>query len=213
MLPPPPPRIPPPPPLPHPGTRKHVPVLLTTLSLAATLALTPPADAKRLDPVNNPALLPSEPNVTVIDVAGFLSSGQENRLMKKIQAIEQDTGIRLRLLAQNYPDTPGLAIKDYWGVDDSTVVLVADTYLSGNMLNFNVGESVDVVVPRGFWQRVSNTFGNKFFWTENGLDRAIEKAVDAIDWCVREEEGRGKCSVVYDAKDEELPLSRAVPFS
>lgn len=41
----------------------------------------------------------------------------------------------------------GLAVKDYWGVDDMTVVFVADTN-TGNLLNFNVGESVDLLVPR-----------------------------------------------------------------
>lgn len=40
----------------------------------------------------------------------------------------------------------GLAIKDFWGVDADTVVFVADPGL-GNILNFNVGENVDLMVP------------------------------------------------------------------
>ncbi|KAG0525062.1 hypothetical protein BDA96_06G023300 [Sorghum bicolor] len=56
--------------------------------------------------VNKPELLPKE-FTTVIDVAGFLSSGQENRLRQEIEDLEKDTGYKLRVLAQNYPDTPG----------------------------------------------------------------------------------------------------------
>ena len=41
---------------------------------------------------------------------------------------------------------PGLAIKDYWGVDANTVVFVADPN-TGNILNFNVGANIDLQVP------------------------------------------------------------------
>ncbi|GMP50358.1 hypothetical protein CsSME_00017007 [Camellia sinensis var. sinensis] len=75
--------------------------------------------------VNKPELLPEDFS-TVIDVAGFLSDGQEKRISQEIADIEKDTGFKLRVLAQNYPDTPGLAIKDYWQVDDRTVIFVAD---------------------------------------------------------------------------------------
>ena len=33
---------------------------------------------------------------------------QENRLKSEIAAIEKDTGLKLRLLCQNYPQTPGM---------------------------------------------------------------------------------------------------------
>lgn len=45
------------------------------------------------------------------------------------------------------PLSPGLAIRDYWGVDESFVVLVADPNF-GDILNFNVGQGVDLEVPR-----------------------------------------------------------------
>lgn len=32
---------------------------------------------------------------------------QEKRLAQEIAGIENDTGFKLRVLAQNYPDTPG----------------------------------------------------------------------------------------------------------
>jgi len=60
----------------------------------------------------------------VIDVAGFLTDGEEARIRSRVNSLEKDTGIKLRVLAQNYPETPGLAIKDYWGVDADTVVFV-----------------------------------------------------------------------------------------
>ena len=40
----------------------------------------------------------------------------------------------------------GSAIKEFWGVDADTVVFVADPGL-GNILNFNVGGNVDLMVP------------------------------------------------------------------
>ncbi|KAK8468068.1 hypothetical protein PHAVU_007G219800 [Phaseolus vulgaris] len=144
--------------------------------------------------VNKPELLPKEFR-TVIDVAGFLSDGQEKRLAAEIDALEADTGFKLRVLAQNYPDTPGLAVKDFWRVDDRTVVFVADPTF-GNILNFNVGASVDLDIPRSFWSRLAGKYGNIFYWKEKGEDASIEAAVMAISNCLREPVGPNNCSEV-----------------
>lgn len=78
----------------------------------------------RMEGVNKPELLPPGPVTPVIDVAGFLTEGEEARIKSRVEKLESDTGVRLRVLAQNYPETPGLAIKDYWKVDEDTVVFV-----------------------------------------------------------------------------------------
>ncbi|XP_055809223.1 thylakoid lumenal 15.0 kDa protein 2, chloroplastic [Solanum dulcamara] len=163
-------------------------------SLAFCLSLTGVGIAEGKVGVNKPELLPKE-FTPVIDVAGFLSDGQEKRLAQEITDIEKDTGYKLRVLAQNYPDTPGLAIKDFWQVDDRTIVFVADPTF-GNILNFNVGATVDLDIPRSFWSRLAGTYGNMFYWKEKGEDASIEAAVMAISSCLREPVGPNNCSEV-----------------
>lgn len=107
-------------------------------ALAVLLATASPCGA-RLEGVNNPSLLPAGDPVPVLDVAGFLSKGQVARLTARVEKLERDTGVRLRVLVQSYPQTPGLAVRDWWRVDDSTVVFVADPGL-GNLVNVNVGK-------------------------------------------------------------------------
>jgi hypothetical protein len=170
---------------------------------AALIALTSttPAAFARPEGVNKPELLPKEPGVTVIDVAGFLAPSEETRLRQTIANLEKDTGYRLRVLAQNYPLTPGLAVRDYWQVDENTVVFVADPSF-GDIVNVNVGANLDLEVPRNFWSRLASKFGNRFYVRDNGEAAAITNTVAAIDACLREESGRAKCSAIVDVSDE-----------
>lgn len=171
------------------------------LGVGAPAALPPPALA-RLEGVNKPELLPDGPVVPVVDVAGYLTQGEIKRLTAQVEGIEEDLGIKVRVLAQNYPETPGLAVRDYWGVDDDTIVFVADPTL-GNILNFNVGSNVDLAVPQSFWTRLAGKYGTPFYFEEAGPEASIVNAVSAINSCLREEEGRGKCSTILGEFDEE----------
>ncbi|KAL3675308.1 hypothetical protein R1sor_025256 [Riccia sorocarpa] len=148
----------------------------------------------RPEGVNRPELLPKE-FTPVIDVAGFLTPAQESRIAQEVNSLEEETGFKLRVLAQNYPETPGLAIKEFWKVDDNTIVFVADPNM-GNILNFNVGASVDLNVPRSFWSRLAGKYGNIFYWREKGEDASIEAAVTAVGQCLREPAGPRACSEI-----------------
>merc|ERR1712127_733322 len=162
-----------------------------------------PSDA-RLEGVNRPELLPSEPGKNVIQVEKFLTPGQAKRMDEKLGKLEATTGFRVRVLCQAYPQTPGLAIRDYWDLgkpdskDDKYVVLVVDQFGGkGNVLNFNVGEGIKFALPNVFWTRLQGKFGSLFFVKENGLDAAIESAIDAIYTCLRSEDAY--CINVPDA--------------
>lgn len=167
---------------------------LLTLSILSGAAYARPTG------VNRPELLPKE-QTPVIDVAGFLTPSEEKRIVAEVESLERDTGFKLRVLAQNYPETPGLAIREFWGVDDSSIVFVADPTF-GDILNFNVGQAVDLEVPRSFWSRLAGKYGNKFYWQEKGEAAAILNAVSAVDTCLREPSGRAKCSSVQGGFDE-----------
>ncbi|RHN55220.1 hypothetical protein MtrunA17_Chr5g0415351 [Medicago truncatula] len=93
-------------------TKIHSQSLHFALSGALSLCLLFGVMAATKAGVNKPELLPKEFS-SVIDVAGFLSDGQEKRLAQEIADLEKATGFKLRVLAQNYPDTPGLAVKDF----------------------------------------------------------------------------------------------------
>ena len=57
-------------------------------------------------------MLPKE-FTTVIDVAGFLTPSEEKRIASEVAALEADSGFKLRVLAQNYPDTPGAQLSPW----------------------------------------------------------------------------------------------------
>ena len=117
-------------------------------------------------------------------------------------AQKKASGVRIRVLVQDYPNTPGLAIKDYWGLgsdtsggDDKYVVLVADDFGGkGNLLNFNVSPEVDLLVSPAYFSRLSGKYGTKFYVRDKGEDIAIMDAVEDLAACLVGEEGM--CSVV-----------------
>ncbi|KAL7488702.1 hypothetical protein ACHAW6_014301 [Cyclotella cf. meneghiniana] len=174
--------------------RRTVLATLASLTLFPAVTQIQPAQA-RLEGVNKPELLPSEPGLNVIQIERFLTKGQEKRLNDLLTQLEKDTGYRVRVLCQAYPRTPGLAIRDYWDLgkegakDDKYVVLVVDEFGGkGNVLNFNVGEGVKFALPNVFWTRLTSKYGTTFFVKENGIDLAITNAIEAIVSCLRSDQ-------------------------
>ncbi|CAM9302665.1 unnamed protein product [Ascophyllum nodosum] len=158
------------------------------------VAMAPREAQARKPGVNRPDLLPKE-QTNVIDLMGMLTKGQAKRINKQLEDLERATGYRLRLLCQKYPDTPGLAVKDYWKVDDKTIVMVVDPGEDNNraggvnILNFNVGDGLRLNLPPQFWQRLQNRYGNRFYVRDNGQDAAIISAVDSINLCLKSDSG------------------------
>ncbi len=148
----------------------------------------------------NPDLLPDHPT-NVIDLAKSLTAIQEDKLSRDLGDFEAETGWKIRVLTQ-YDRTPGRAVKAFWGLDEKSVMLVADQR-GGNLLNFSVGEAFYALMPRTFWIELQTRFGNQFFVRENGEDQAILDTVDTLKLCLRQ----GGCNLVPGLPREQWLLT------
>ena len=149
---------------------------------------------------DNPDLLPAQPT-PIIDLAKSLSDLQEDTLAKDLDQFETETGWKLRVLTQ-YDRTPGRAVKNFWGLDDKSVLLVADSR-GGNILNFSIGDDVYKLLPRTFWIELQTRYGNLYFVRENGEDQSILQSLDSIKTCLRQ----GGCNVVPGLPREQWILT------
>ncbi|WP_414360394.1 TPM domain-containing protein [Synechococcus sp. H65.1] len=151
-----------------------------------------------------PAVVPMElpqPPVPVLDLADQLTSSQEAQLAEHLNQLEKETGWKLRVLTQ-FDQTPGRQVKEYWGLNERSVLMVADPR-GGNLLAFNVGDAVREILPRTFWIELQSRFGNQFYVQEHGAQQAILEAVDVLERCFRQ----GGCRVVPGLPQEQWILT------
>jgi hypothetical protein len=150
--------------------------------------------------IDAPELLPTE-ITNVIDLGRYFTDAEESQLNTELDTFEKETGWKLRVLTQ-VDRTPGRAVKDFWGLNDYSVMLVADGR-GRNLLNFSVGDNVYNLLPRGFWIELQSRYGNQFYVREHGYDRSILAALDAVETCL-EQDG---CLVVPGLPQEQWILT------
>ncbi len=139
--------------------------------------------------IENADLLPDH-QTPVIDLAKSLNDNQRQDLERTLNEYEKQTGWKLKVLTQ-YEKTPGKAIKEFWNLDETSLVLIADAR-AGNLINFNVGEAYFALMPRIFWVELQTRYGNQFFVKDNGEDGAILESINTIKECLN----KGGCNVV-----------------
>lgn len=149
---------------------------------------------------DNPDLLPDVPT-NIIDLADSLTTVQQANLDEHLKAFEAETGWKLRVLTQ-FDRTPGRAVKEFWNLDEKSVLLVADPR-GGNLLNFSVGDAFYELLPRTFWIELQTRYGNQFFVRENGEDGSILNALESVETCLRQ----GGCNVVPGLPKEQWILT------
>ncbi|WP_320674600.1 TPM domain-containing protein [Prochlorococcus sp. MIT 1341] len=138
---------------------------------------------------DNPDLLPDH-QTSVIDLARVLTEQQRTTLDNSLQEYENETGWKLRVLTQ-FEKTPGLAVRDFWQLDERSVLVIADPR-GGNLLNFNVGDALFALMPRLFWVELQTRYGNQYYVRDNGEDGSVLGAINAIETCL----DRGGCQLV-----------------
>jgi hypothetical protein len=169
--------------------------LLAALLVGGLPGFTAPAHAD-----DNPDLLPDHPT-PVIDLARILTDGQRNALEAELNDFAASSGWKLRVLTQ-YDRTPGLAVKDFWNLDERSLLLVADER-GGNLLNFNVGDALFSLMPRTFWVELQTRFGNQYYVRDHGRDGAVLDSLHTVKECLV----IGGCQVVPGLPQEQWLLT------
>ena len=169
--------------------------LLLVLASLLLPGLAAPAQA-----YDNPDLLPDHPT-PVIDLARLLTDGQRGALESELDDFEHTSGWKLRLLTQ-YDRTPGLAVKEFWQLDDRSLLVVADER-GGNLLNFNVGDALFALMPRTFWVELQTRYGNQYYVRDHGQDGAVLDAIHSVKGCLV----IGGCQVVPGLPQEQWLLT------
>ncbi|MEB3303432.1 MAG: TPM domain-containing protein [Cyanobium sp.] len=172
---------------------------LLTILLTGVLILNPAWTSSALAD-DNPDLLPDHPT-PVIDLARILTDGQRGALEAELDDFAATSGWKLRVLTQ-YDRTPGLAVKDFWNLDERSLLVVADER-GGNLLNFNVGDALFSLMPRTFWVELQTRFGNQYYVREHGRDGAVLDALHAVKGCL----AMGGCQVVPGLPQEQWLLT------
>jgi hypothetical protein len=137
----------------------------------------------------------------VIDLAKALTDQQRTALESELDEFERTSGWKLRVLTQ-YERTPGLAIRDFWKLDQRSLVLVADPR-GGNLLNFNVGDALFSLMPRTFWVELQTRYGNQYYVRDHGEDGSILDSLHAVKGCL----AMGGCQVVPGLPQEQWLLT------
>jgi hypothetical protein len=151
---------------------------------------------------DNPDLLPDHPT-PVIDLAKILTDTQRAALEAELNDFEAVSGWKLRVLTQ-YDRTPGLAVKDFWGLDERSLLLIADER-GGNLLNFNVGDALFALMPRTYWVELQTRFGNVYYVRDHGQDASIIDSLHTVKGCLE----IGGCQVVPGLPQEQWLLTLA----
>lgn len=176
---------------------KRVLASLAAFFLALSVWAVAPAYAQAYE---NPDLLPST-QTPIIDLAKTFTEIQKEALTNDIENFEAETGWKLRVLTQ-YDRTPGRAVKNFWGLDEKSVLVVADSR-GGNILNFNVGDAVYQLLPRTFWIELQTRFGNLYFVREQGEAQSIIQSIESVKTCL----AQGGCNVVPGLPREQWILT------
>lgn len=162
-------------------------------------------------PAHAEITLPQPPR-PVVDFTDTLTAKDEQQLTQTITKLEKDLNWKVRVLTINLKyrsgtdpnalkdQTPGQAVKPYWGLDDRSILVVMNTR-EDNPLNFNVGDEYRQTLPRVFWRELQARYGNKFYVAEHGRSQAMLATVSAIDESLRQ---GGRPSVPGLTSDHQL---------